>query len=134
MLPTTTIQDDQAGLAAATSPLSHRLMFVTLALAAFGLYAPTVLLPLVREYGELLGEERRLAAAVGKLESEVARRDDLLDAFRYDSEINERLALLDLHYRRPDEEILPVLAAGANAPALGAADQAETPGGLMLSA
>jgi hypothetical protein len=114
------------------SPLGHRLMFALLSLMALVLYAPTVLLPLVREFGELRAEERRLGLAVASLESEVARREELLDAFQYDSEINERLALLDLHYRRPHEEIVSLPAAGRVEPQVDVTQSADEAGGLML--
>jgi len=83
-------------------------MFLMLALLSFAVYAPTVLLPIIREHCELLAEEARLSAAVTALKDEVDRRTELLDAFKHDAEVNERLAQIDLHYRRLNEETLAV--------------------------
>lgn len=93
-----------------TSPLGHRLMFVVLTTLAFALFAPTILLPILRDHCELLAEEQRLQDRVAELEGDVAHHEELAYAFAYDSVINERLAVLDLRYRRPDEVIIPVLA------------------------
>ncbi len=90
------------------SPLGHRVLFVILALLAFGLFAPTVLLPLLREHARLRTTETRLAAHVEDMRAELERRRKLLDAFQHDTLINERLALLDLNYHRPNEIVLPV--------------------------
>lgn len=90
----------------ALSPYSHRLMFVGLALLSFALFAPTVVLPVLREYGELLAEEARLMQQVESLDRDVQRQDRLAEAFLRDAAVNERLALLDLHYQRPDETIV----------------------------
>ena len=49
-------------------------MFLVLALLAFCLFAPTVLCPLLRQYGELLAEETRLVQAVGHLEDDLEHR------------------------------------------------------------
>ncbi|HKQ49179.1 MAG TPA: hypothetical protein VJZ71_14000 [Phycisphaerae bacterium] len=97
-------------LAVPTSPLGHRLMFVLLTLLAFALFAPTVLLPILRDHCELLAEESRLQKRVAELEGDVAHHEELAYAFAHDSVINERLAVLDLRYRRPDEVVIPVLA------------------------
>jgi len=91
-------------------------MFVMLACLAFCLFAPTVLLPILKEHCELLAEEARLKDRVTQLEGEVSHREELAYAFAHDSVINERLAVLDLHYRKPDEVILPVLAGNMAAP------------------
>lgn len=93
---------------AAVSPPSHCLMFVILASLSFALFGLTVLLPLLREHTEILAEEERLTVRVAALEAESRRRSDLLDAFQHDTQIIERLALLDLNYQRPDEVVLPV--------------------------
>lgn len=87
-------------------------MFVLLATLAFGLFAPTVLLPILKEHCNLLAEEVELKKHVAELKDEVAHQDELAYAFAHDTVINERLAVLDLRYRKPDEVILPVLAAG----------------------
>jgi hypothetical protein len=92
-----------------SSPLGHRLMFVLLLLLAFVLYAPTTLLPLLKEHCELLAEEVRLKKVLVQLDQEIQHRDELAKAFAQDNVINERLAMLDLHYTKPDEEVLPVL-------------------------
>lgn len=92
-----------------SSPLGHRLMFVLLMLLAFGLYLPTTLLPILLEHCELLAEERRLTQVVARLEEELKHRDEMAQAFAQDSVINERLAVLDLHYTNPSEEVVPVL-------------------------
>jgi hypothetical protein len=98
-----------ANAEARSSPLGHRLMFLLLMLLAFVLYAPTTLLPLLKEHCELLAEEVRLHKVLTQLEQEIQHRDELAKAFAQDSVINERLAMLDLHYTKPDEEVLPVL-------------------------
>lgn len=105
-----------------TSPLGHRLMFLLLLGLSFFVFAPTVLLPILRDYCDLLAEETQLAADVADLEAEVARRDELMYAFQNDAVVNERLAVLDLHYKRPNEVILPVLGDGSFLP-----QQAENP-------
>ena len=92
-----------------TSPLGHRLMFVLFSLLSFCLFAPTVLLPVLREHCELLAEEQRLQQRIAVLEAEIDQRTHLIEAFAADSGVNEKLAMLDLQYRRPNEEILPVL-------------------------
>ncbi len=84
-------------------------MFIALTCLAMGIFAPTILLPVLREHCELLAEEARLARCVDELEQEVRRRTDLAEAFANDAVINERLAILELHYRRPGEVVLPVL-------------------------
>jgi len=94
---------------ARSSPLGHRLMFLLLMLLAFILYAPATLLPLLKEHCELLAEEQRLQKVINQLDQEIQHRDELAQAFERDSVINERLAMLDLHYTKPDEEVLPVL-------------------------
>ncbi len=86
-------------------------MFSILSLLAFGVFAPTVLLPLLHEHTVLLSEEHRLEKSVADLEREFQRRLELLDAFENDALMNERLALLDLNYRRPNEEVMPVFPA-----------------------
>ena len=99
-----------------TSPLGHRLMFVLLTMLAFALFAPTVLLPIIRDHCELLAEEIRLQKRVTELEGDVAHHEELAYAFAHDSVINERLAVLDLRYRRPDEVVIPVLAGNVPKP------------------
>jgi hypothetical protein len=97
-------------------------MFLLLLGLSFFVFAPTVLLPILRDYCDLLAEETQLAADVAALEAEVARRDELMYAFKNDAVVNERLAVLDLHYKRPNEVILPVLGDGSFLP-----HQAENP-------
>jgi hypothetical protein len=106
-----TAHSDITGVTADTrsSPLGHRLMFVLLMLLAFILYAPTTLLPLLKEHCKLLAEETRLQKVLVQLDDELQHKDELAEAFARDSVINERLAMLDLHYMKPDEEVLPVL-------------------------
>ena len=58
------------------------MMFVILAFLSFALYAPTVILPMIREHCDLLAEERRLSAAVADIHHEVERRNEMLDAFK----------------------------------------------------
>lgn len=104
-------QADRAGLVQAAplrSPPAHRLMFVVLSFVAFGLFAATVLTPVLAEYCALRTEEMRLKKRIAGLEAEVRRRADLTEAFTHDEVINERLAILDLHYRRLGEEVLAV--------------------------
>ena len=87
-------------------------MFVCFSFLSFGLFAPTILLPLVREHCELLAEESRLKQIRVDLTGEIDRRDSLMEAFSNDPTIVERLAVLDLNYQRPHEEVLPVLPKG----------------------
>jgi len=94
------------------SPMGHRVMFVVLATLAFGLFAPTILLPILREHGRLLAEESRLIQQTAELKNEIARQEALIKAFASDLTINERLAVLDLKYQNPNEEVLPVLPRG----------------------
>ncbi len=106
-----------------SSTLGHRLMFVLLMLLAFALYVPTTLLPILMEHCRLLSEERRLADIVTRLETELQHRDEMAKAFAQDNVINERLAVLDLHYSNPREEIVPVLPPDFVAPQLPTAEQ-----------
>lgn len=114
---TETIAGAPADEAFPTSPLGHRLMFLLLSCLAFAVFAPTVVLPIIRDYGELLAEERRLGDQITDLEREIARREELAYAFENDAVINERLAVLDLRYKRPDEVVVSVLTDGAVVPA-----------------
>lgn len=91
------------------SPLGHRLMFLLLTTMAFVIFAPAVILPVLREYGELAREEDRLKLKVARLQEKTEHRADLAEAFAHDTLINERLAVLDLHYEKRDEEVVYVL-------------------------
>jgi hypothetical protein len=91
------------------SPMGHRLLFVALTVLAFLLFSPSVVFPLLQQYGKTLEEEARLIRLNDEFEREVERRENLLDAFANDVTINERLAVLDLRYENPEEEILTVL-------------------------
>ncbi len=95
-----------------SSPLGHRLMFLLLTMLAFVLYAPTTLLPILRDYCNLLAEETHLTKTVASLERELEIQDQLTNAFKNDPLMNERLAVLDLHYHKPGEVVLPVLPVG----------------------
>lgn len=106
-----------------SSPLGHRLMFLMLSCLAFVVFAPTVVLPIIRDYGELLAEEHRLAEQIVDLDREIARREELAYAFENDAVINERLAVLDLRYKRPDEVIVSILSDTAMIPAAPAAHE-----------
>ncbi|MBX3394444.1 MAG: hypothetical protein KF841_03660 [Phycisphaerae bacterium] len=94
---------------APTSPLGHRLMFVLFSIGAFVLFAPIILLPLIKDHCELLAQEALLVRVNQELDAELARQDALVEAFKSDATINERLAVLDLRYNNPDEETIPVL-------------------------
>jgi hypothetical protein len=107
-------------------------MFLGLICAAFGLFAPTVLMPILHEYCELLAEETRLAGRVAELDREIRRRGELANAFAHDTLINERLAMLDLGYRRPNEVVLPVLPGNYAAAASRAYEPVTAPGRLSL--
>lgn len=109
-------------------------MFVGFALLSFSLFAPTILLPVIREHCELLAEEARLQRLRGELKEEMARRSALLEAFARDVTINERLAVLDLHYARPDEEVLPVLPQSYTVPETRSVATADPPGPLLIPA
>ena len=76
------------------------------------MFAPTILLPILREHGQLLAEEARLTQRTTDLQNEIARQEALLKAFASDLTINQRLAVLDLNYQNPNEEVLPVLPKG----------------------
>lgn len=95
-----------------TSPLGHRLMFLLFVCVAFCLFAPTILLPILKQHCELLSSEAQLHRQITGLEAETNRQDALHVAFAHDRTINERLAVLDLRYRHPDQEVLPVLSNG----------------------
>lgn len=120
------------------SPLGHKLMFLGLSTMAFALFAPTVVLPVLREYTAILAEEKRLEAQVAALEAEVAHREELAYAFENDAIINERLAMLDLRYQKPNEVVIPILndddliPPEPQARPADAFDVAAAPGGLSL--
>ena len=92
-----------------TSPLGHRLMFMTFCVGAFLLFAPVVVLPIIKDHCELLAEEARLVVVNQQLEKQLARQEALVRAFKEDATVNERLAVLDLHYRNPSVETIDVL-------------------------
>ena len=96
------------------SPLGHRIMFLLLTTMAFAIFAPAVILPVLREFGELSLEEERLKIKVADLEAESEHRADLAEAFEHDTLINERLAVLDLHYQKPHEEVVSVTPSDAS--------------------
>jgi hypothetical protein len=91
------------------APLGHKLMFIILSLLAFCLFAPAVMLPKLRDYGQLLVEEQKLKRKVAELNDEVRHRAELAEAFARDAIVNERLAVLDLGYRKPNEEVFAVM-------------------------
>lgn len=97
---------DEDGPPRTVSPFGHRFLFFVFVTMAFCLFAPMVVLPLVKEYCELLAEENRLARRQAELQNEILRHDQLLDAFQRDITVNERLAILDLNYQNPREERL----------------------------
>ena len=108
------IEESQQPDALEASPLprssfEHRLMFVVFVLLSFVLFVPIILLPIVRDQGALLEEEGRLRERNRLLQAELDRRVALRDAFESDAVVNERLAMLDLHYRKPGEAVLAVL-------------------------
>lgn len=84
-------------------------MFVIFSLGAFVLFAPVVLLPMLKDHCALLAEESKLIQANEELRKELARQEALVDAFQKDATINERLAVLDLRYNNPGEETVAVL-------------------------
>ncbi len=92
-----------------TVPLGHHVMFLVFAFLAFYLYAPTVMFPIIQQHCELLAEEQRLQEGNAALVQEINRQKTLSDAFENDATINRRLAVLDLHYRAPGEEMLTIL-------------------------
>jgi len=100
---------DRFGAQLPRSPLGHKLMFVSLSLLAFCLFTATVMLPKLRLYGELLQEEQKISARVAELNDEARRRAELAEAFARDIIVNERLAVLDLSYRKPNEEVYAVV-------------------------
>lgn len=114
------------------SSTAHRLMFVILSCLSFCLFAPTVLLPTLREYCELLAEEARLIKIADHLDTEIHRQDNLLEDFAQDVSINERLAILDLKYKNPDEEVLPVLPEDYNPPPIPKLDDVKFASALMI--
>lgn len=106
----TPAHDSRGGpVARPVSPPGHRLMFFALSSIAFLLFAPTIVLPLLQQHGQLMGEEAHLRQRVVELQDEVRRRAELEEAFQRDAVVNERLAVLDLGYRRPNEEVMTVL-------------------------
>lgn len=106
---------------AARSPWGHRIMFLLLTTMAFVLFAPGVLLPLLRDHADVLVEEQRLAEQVRTLHEEIRRQERLVQEFQNDPDVNERLAQLDLNYQRPGEEIVrvappPTMSSGRDEP------------------
>lgn len=91
------------------SPLGHKLMFLLLSILSICLFVPSVMLPKLRQYGELLQEEQKLKTRVAELNDESRRRAELAEAFARDAVVNERLAVLDLSYRKPNEEVFAVV-------------------------
>lgn len=117
-----------------SSPFAHRVLFFLLASLAFVLFAPAVLLPVLQDHCNLLGEEKRLAARIAELDVQAKRRAQLAEAFAHDEIVNERLAQLDLHYEKPGEVIIAVPAANVAAPGAAAADPATKPPPIVLPA
>jgi hypothetical protein len=109
MTDETRAQPDLRPAALPRSPMEHRVMFVVFALLSFAMFAPVVMLPIIREHCELLVEEARLLERTATLQTELSRRVVMLDAFENDAVVNERLAMLDLHYRKPGEAVLTIL-------------------------
>ncbi len=91
------------------SPFEHRVIFVVLVFLGFVLFAPTLLLPLLQEHCDLLAEEARIEQRIEDLRNEITRRDVLITAFTRDKVIVERLARLDLRFRKPGEVVVPIL-------------------------
>lgn len=91
------------------SSTGHRLLFVVFVVAAFCLFGPSILLPILGVHVGLLEEETRLKAQREALHEQIRRHDALLEAFRSDPDINKRLAVLDLRFPRPDEIVFPIL-------------------------
>lgn len=118
--------------ASASSPLGHRVMFLCLAVIAFVIFAPTVLFPILREHGKLVAEEAKLQQHVARLEKEVRRRAELRVSFEEDVVVNERLAILDLRYTRPDEVVLPVLPSGDSPATLSLSSEPSSRSKLLL--
>jgi hypothetical protein len=114
------------------SPLGHKLMFLLLSLLAFCLFTPTVMLPKLRQYGELLREEQKIKDRVAELGDEARRRAELTEAFARDTIVNERLAVLDLSYRKPNEEVYAVLTDESIEPVLRPADPRPPRSALLL--
>jgi len=85
------------------------MMFVVFTLAAFVLFMPVVLFPLIRDHCQLLADETQLKLVTADLEKELVRQEALVQAFKEDATVNERLAVLDLHYNNPSEETVNVL-------------------------
>lgn len=99
----------QRGNIVPASPLGHHIMFLVFTVVAFCLFAPTILLPVLQDHCELLAEEERLEKQCAELEREAHRQDALMEAFATDLTVNERLAVLDLHYKNPNEIVVPIL-------------------------
>jgi len=116
------------------SPLGHRMMFLVLTTLAFCLFAPVTLLPVIADHCALLEEEQRIGDRVATLKAEIRRQDRLREAFLSDPVINERLAQLDLHYKRPNELIMPVLPENHPAEAVDVGELIHPEGRLNLPA
>ena len=84
-------------------------MFVLFVILSVALFAPVVMLPIIRDHCALLVEETRLRDRNAQLSAELNRRIAMRDAFEHDVVVNERLAMLDLHYRKPGEDVLTIL-------------------------
>lgn len=113
------IDSNQPAQPTGRSGAGHRLLFVAFVLAAFCLFAPSILFPVLSVHVGLLEEETRLRGQRAALEEQIRRHDALLEAFRSDPDINKRLAVLDLRFQRPDEVVIPILSGDrANEPSV----------------
>jgi len=87
-------------------PLGHILMFWTLLAMGFATLAPCVLLPVWNDLQRWLQAEQTLTTTVAALQADLARGRRIMDALRTDPAVNERLAMRELGYERPDVEIV----------------------------
>jgi hypothetical protein len=82
-------------------------MFWLLLGMAVLVFAPCVIVPVWMDTEELIRTEADAAAAIGRLEQQIAAQVRLETALRSDPLVNERIARQELRYGRPDENILP---------------------------
>ncbi|MFO0972859.1 MAG: hypothetical protein U1A27_05385 [Phycisphaerae bacterium] len=111
---------------AGSSPWGQRIVFFLLLILASVLYAPAVLLPVLRDHARVLAEEQALQHDVTALEEQVQRAERLAEAFRTDPAVNERLAQLELRYERPGERVVTILPDEPGAAAAHPASAAES--------
>lgn len=86
-------------------PAAHAIMFWVLAVMAFALFAPAVLLPLWEESREIHAHEQKMALAVAQLEAQRDRNAARIEALKEDPLVIERIARRELNYKPEGEQV-----------------------------